>query len=483
MKNKVDKFIKLEYENNLFEKKIDNFSYWNFIRTFVYAKAAIPKADISATVKKSSLSVTFNKILLKLSQIPNFISKNPLWFLKQKDVMIINASNRFKNGVHYDCIFTDELLVDFKHSYYVFEEAYLEKHFKPIRTKNIKYMDYVYFKESMKKILYKPFFNISKYEKEIADIKEIVKKVNTEFGTEISEEEVINKVFSYYLSYKFVVRYYEKILDRVKPKVIIEVCHYTFDRLAINELAKKRNIKIIELQHGTMGEYHESYNFYKKMDITTFPDYILLFGEFWKSTTRFPIGENKLIVTGYPYFESMISTYKEKSKKYTQDKKIILFISQGPVGIELSKVATELNNLIDKNNYKIVYKLHPGEFKTWKTDYPWLIDKDIEVVDTREKVIYDYFAVAKYQVGVYSTAIFEGLAFNLRTFILKAYGHELTEQLYENGHATLIESALEIYNCLEDDSIDHNKIKDEFWKDNALNNIKRAVDKIIKDEI
>ncbi len=54
----------------------------------------------------------------------------------------------------------------------------------------------------------------------------------------------------------------------------------------------------------------------------------------------------------------------------TIKKKQIIFISQGITGKELSKKAVELSD--NNNGYKIIYKLHPGEFAEWDKEYPWL---------------------------------------------------------------------------------------------------------------
>ena len=105
--------------------------------------------------------------------------------------------------------------------------------------------------------------------------------------------------------------YYLKLLDKVKPKIIIEVVSYSFNNLLINEVAKKYKIPTIELQHGTIGRYHIAYNFKKQIYLPTFPDYIFLFGEYWKNNTRFPISNGKLKVTGFPYFEHKMNITKE----------------------------------------------------------------------------------------------------------------------------------------------------------------------------
>lgn len=37
------------------------------------------------------------KIYLKITQVNNYIFKNPMWFLKQKDILVLNHSRRVFN--------------------------------------------------------------------------------------------------------------------------------------------------------------------------------------------------------------------------------------------------------------------------------------------------------------------------------------------------------------------------------------------------
>ena len=63
---------------------------------------------------------------------------------------------------------------------------------------------------------------------------------------------------------------------------------------------------------------------------------------------------------------------RELAKYFKEQKdEQIIIVSQGTVGNELSKLALNLSNA-QNFDYKIVYKLHPGEYGRWKVEYPWL---------------------------------------------------------------------------------------------------------------
>ena len=468
----IDKFIKFEYEEDLFNKEIQGVKFWHYIRFSIYDNEILKrKYNLGQAHSNLSGKKFITKVWYKLKQIPNFILRNPLYRLDQRDILVLNHQRRVKNGKYYDCIYTDKILENIKKSYYVFEEPYLEKHFRPIRTKNIRYFDYINFIKAAKKIFFK-FIN-QNYgalcSKDINELYLLFNAINKVFNVNIEKHKAIKDVENLILNYKISKKYYEKILNKIKPKIIIEIVSYSYSKLLFNEIAKERGIKTIELQHGFMGKYHIAYNFYRKLELETFPEYIFLFGDFWKSNKRFPLEKDNLIVTGFPYFESKLKELTINNRKSSK-KENILFISGGDVGKQLSKLAIELDKLIDHKKYNIIYKLHPGEYDRWKRTYPWLVNSTFKIVDNNKKDIYYFLNKAGYLIGVTSTVIFEGLGFNLKIFVYKIYGYKYMEELYENNYAQLITSADDIINQLNNDK-KNIKNKEFFWKSNSLKNI------------
>lgn len=474
----VDRFIEFEYKNKLFEQKIQRIKYWHYIRLYICLEEILMGIEgVGRTQTVSQECNWVKKIISIFRKIPNYVFRNPLWNIKKQDIICLNTNNRVKCGEYYDCIYTDELIDNLPYSYYVYEQAnrYISK--KPIRTKNLKNFDYIDFKQSIKVRFYK-LFNLYKINsEEMLQIKDLIIKIKDEFLIEVDIHRMLGRIQNIIWSHKAYSKCYSKILDKVKPKIIIEVSSYEFNRYLINELAKERGIMTIELQHGTMGKNALEYNFYTEYNLSTFPDKMFLFGEYWKRNTRLPIDKNNILVTGFPYFEKYSG---QISKGPKPEKENILFISQGPIGKELSKLAVELNQLIDHNTYQIIYKLHPGEYSYWEREYPWLKNSSIEVVSNNDRNIYYYLQMARYLVAVYSMTVFEALAFRVKIFIYDSYGKEFTEDLYKSGYAQLIQSAGEILKNLFYNEVDYNKLKHEFWESNSLRNIKENTEKFIK---
>ena len=474
----IDIFLKYEEERNLFNEEIYGVRYWHYIRYILFQKMLREKTN-SGDFNNISRSLSKKeKFIEKLEQVYNIILKNPLIGLKNKEVLVLNSSRRSKNGDVYECIYTDDLIKSIDNDYYVLENNYMGKHFKPAITQNLLYMDYISLKRSIIKKLWrrKEKYKISSEDEN--RIKIILKDLENLLEVKIDEAFVFLQLEEIIYSYKSTYKDFEKILETVKPKAIIEVCHYEFDKLLMNEVAQKKNIKVIELQHGTIDKYHLAYNFQSKRDLITYPNYIFTFGEYWSKISRFPIGKNHLIDVGFYNYEKKKDKYKET---LVDNNKNILFISQNTIGKELSTLAVELKEEL-QDRYNILYKLHPKEVGVWKSDYPWLVNSGIQVIDNNDKDLYYYFSISEAQIGVYSTAMFEGIGFGLKTFIYKTFGHEYMQNLYNNNYAKLIENTQEISEGLGSCFSKSNEVEDKLWKKHSIDNFKKALNIILKNK-
>jgi hypothetical protein len=264
------------------------------------------------------------------------------------------------------------------------------------------------------------------------------------------------------------VNYYSKFLANVRPKVIVEVVSYSKTRYAINTVAKSMGIPTIELQHGVMGSNNISYNYLYRLPVNVFPDYVFLYGKHWRDLTRLPLSSENIKVVGWPFLEDKTQMKAINPKK--GDKKTILFISQGTIGKELSKVAIELGQLIG-DSYRIIYKLHPGEHGHWKKEYPWLYSSGLEVIDNNDYDMHHFFRQTDFQVGVASFALIEGLAYSLKTFVLPFYGHIVMRQLIDDSAFFLVNNTNELMNAIINSKnsppLDYNY----YWEPDSLNKI------------
>ena len=391
----IDNFLEYEKSNNLLNANIEGFYFWGYIRFKLYSEI------INEKEKLQSQSTGTNKRIVKYL-FKSLIQNNPFFSKKKPDLLVFQHPRKVREGDYYECIYTDPFLKDLNLDYLVFERNFNGKHYSPVKHSNIKYTDALdILSVGLSKIIFrKKSFN------QLADIiSKIVIDLNSLYDTNIDSGTIIDfaiKLYKRWIIQKKIIRL---LLNRYKPKCILEVVYYSFSNLIINEVAKELKIPTIELQHGTMGRHHIAYNFSNKGSLPYFPDKIFLFSNYWKENSRLPLGDKDLIVTGFPYLEkNMYKHYFDNIEAKTDYKKTtILFVSQLTIGEVSSKFAYDYIKLLGKDavKYRIIYKLHASEFSDWKSRYPWLLEicDDIEIIEDNNTSIYDFFAISDIQIG------------------------------------------------------------------------------------
>lgn len=476
----IDRFLALEEKHNLFELEAAGVCYWPWLRVQLFNDIVEQLEETSKAHAEFKDVGPRDKLKAVFSLLWNSIYRNPLWFLKQKDILVLNHTRRVFNGKYYECKYTERVLEKIPWSYCVLENPHQGRHFKPVRTKNLRCKDYIDLMQEIHLVVY--CLTGSKALKGDTEerLNEVLELYEQAFGV-VLEKAAWKKKAQKLIRKSLVHRkYFRKILRRVKPQLILEVVGYTFNRGVMNVLAAESGIPTVELQHGIIGEGHIAYNFAVPRQYAFFPDYIFLFGTFWKDTARFPLPEQRLIVTGAPYFEDEISKKMSEPVSQKEPRKTILFISQGTIGLPLSRFAVALSEKLDTAGFRLLYKLHPGEYSDWKKNYPELAAADIEVIDNSEQELYALLKTADAAVGVYSTAVFEALTFGCKLFIVKLFGHERMQQLYQKGLATLVGKPDELAVALQHQVVtDEQPMWKQFWTEKSLDNIVYEMNQII----
>lgn len=457
-------FLEFESNNELFTKIYKNDNYWHLIRFNLFTMLS---QEINRTGFAHTRLRLVTRAFAKVSQMPNFFFKNPLLINKNIDLLVFNHQRRIKNDGYYECLFTDKLLESLPLAHLTIEEPYLEKHYKPIKNHHIVYSDWLNLDYSVVYLFQKVIVRKS-IPQEIVDI---YSNFKNEFESSITINQFFGLIFKSVIIHKRLKHLYRKVLKKTRPKVILEVVSYSSSRYAINEVAKEMGIPTVELQHGVIGPNHIAYNFLGDINLKTFPDYLYVFGEYWKKNTRFPINKDFIKVTGWPYFEQKVIDY---SVRISVDNLTILFVSQGTIGNKLSKLAVELSEILPKK-FKVVYKLHPGEYNRWKNEYPWLIGSNIEVIDHNERDIHYYLSISKTIIGVDSTTLFESLGYGHKIYVVPLKGYERFNDLISDKIFEIVRDVKDLENKIIGFELVQGLNKSEtgyFWKVDSINNIK-----------
>lgn len=239
-------------------------------------------------------------------------------------------------------------------------------------------------------------------------------------------------------------RYYYKLFSNIRAKKILIVCSYGLEPLI--DAAKRHNIEVIEVQHGTISSDHMGFSFPNVQNVPYFPDKLIIFGEYWMDTTSLPLKKSDIIVYGYPYY----SNRKKKYECILQKKNYVVFISQWTIGQRLSEIALKFAK--ENPEFNVVYKLHPKEYYSWRELYPKLNQalkfKNFEIVDNSTKELYEILGEAEYVVGVYSTVLYEGLALGRKTILVNLPGIQSMRFLIDKGMVCVASNEAEIKKCI-----------------------------------
>lgn len=465
----IEKFLIMEEKNNFFDLKIDKIKFWMYIRFDVYTTLM---ENYRLFNKNISYDAKFD-IKPDLSErIKRMTIKNQ-FFLHTKEILIFSSSRKIKEKEYYKCVYTDIISKNLDNTYYIFDSDYDGVFYYPRSVSGIKNLDINTYKLFCKK-RDRVSFHGSMLENSIYNIIE----QNFDKPLTIKQKIKINSLLVDFLNKRsYLKNYYYYILRRTKPKVIIIVCYYSFEMMILCEVAKELNIPVIELQHGTMGREHISYNFLRKRKIKSFPDYIFTFSQYDKKVSRVPISFDRISAVGYPEMENKIKIYKQAFLKEKKKKKI-LFISQ--TLREIFEYAAELSKRLDLDKFEIIIKLHPREFGNWRKEFGKILkDCSVTIIDNSNKDIYYYLAQADYVVGIFSTVLLEATMFNTNIVILKKASYTYMKELYENNMAQLIDNIDMLEEIVTNNLCTSVKTK-TYFESNSIIKVKEAIKNIIE---
>lgn len=434
-------FFNLEEKYNLNYQEIQGCYPWQLIRMYLYYDIT-RKTQTFGAPQQQSLSI-FDKIKSFTPFFKNSLLSNPFSGGKSKDILIFDHPRKIIFNGQYTDIYS-YFLVDFlkdSYSFEVLEAPYLNKHYTK-KQDYIKYTDRI----QLGSYAYKKFNKINFSPDEEKLILSVEKELKSAFDVDINLSWILK---IHILNFRYDYKKYVELFKKRNPKIIFVVVAY--ENQAIVKAAKDLGITVVELQHGTITDYHLGYSYPKRSrlngDIAYFPDKILTFGNYWLNEDTCPISMDNVVPIGFPYFETQSKDFLNIKSNENQ----ILFISQGVIGKYLSKIAHELADKL--KGFKIIYKLHPGEYETWRQNYPELVEAEkwdnFKVVDNSKTPLYELFAKSDYQIGAFSTAIYEGLMFNCKTFIVDVPGVEYLDDLIKKGYVYKIDNVDDLIRNLE----------------------------------
>jgi hypothetical protein len=437
------KIIEDNYFDEILSYEVDNQFFWNVVRSSldnIISKKQNNNIQEAHSFENKKLKKIFS--LLKNHKYNNFLKKFKNY---NYDILFLEGTNR--NLIKKDS-FNLNPEIDFfleHNKNNNIKSLSIENPYRGKRTKNRISKD-IYFKPDLmpfyfyiKKLFLKEKLNQSTAE-EITHFLSFLKKIDI---LNLNNNDILylkNVLYNYFQNYEINKKFYMEIINNIDPKIIfIRGGNYGGIYSLITQIAHNNDIIVAEYQHGSVSKYHYIYNYsdniknsdkYKQL----LPDYFLTYGEYWNNQ----INTSSLkYVVGNPFFYYSINKYKNTK----EIKDTILIISQGTFTDIFVELAKYLSNKL--KNYKIIFKLHPGEVP-FKDRYKELENyKNIEIKKYGD--IYGFLAKYENIVACYSTTIFEALAFNKKIYILD---NDFSKNYVPNNIGLRFENKKQLFNLI-----------------------------------
>lgn len=228
---------------------------------------------------------------------------------------------------------------------------------------------------------------------------------------------------------------FRDLFRKVSPLAILLVV--SAENETIVAAARAEGIPVAELQHGSPAPGKLNYDYPRGQFKETFPDYFLSFGPAWRDQVSLPLPNERVLPIGFSFMTAKRAEYDGVERRHQ-----LLVISQPPLRHQLVDFVLTLRRHFG-DALPIVFRLHPQDLSSFVHDYAQLEPNGITVADASTD-LYRLFAESRWQLGVYSTAIYEGLAFGCTTYILNAPGAEYMKPLIDAGFAKLVAAPADV---------------------------------------
>lgn len=453
----VKGFAEFEEQERLFDREYAGIPYWQYLRFFVFHSATSDYIEKGIDVS--------NRITLH----------QKLKDLVHRGVKGIRSELALKRCAPVDII----LFRVFEESDRFYDYWKLPEEIKAIRIMQSMGVE----KESSPEVFYMEFckvmsaviYHIRKKlhrgvydEKEFQFLKELERKVISRFGRCMTAEQMHEQVQGYCHSKKTLQKYFGRLFDRLKPRAIVVVCYYNATFYAAYEEAKKRGIRIIELQHGVINN-HQEYWFEDQRGINNLtPDYMLLFGRIHETWTKL-LKNTVCVPVGFPFQEYEL----KRLGSCEADEKTVVIYPQSDERFE-----TVISEFIDKAGplgYKMIMKVHPGQSNDLEIYFPLLSKKkNLEIITDQSKGIYYWLKRGKHHVIANSTVGFEAAAVEGSNICIALnVDHAMTQPLLDWGVARGFQTADELLKLICNPKKVDLSHKRELWEENASDNMER----------
>jgi hypothetical protein len=230
---------------------------------------------------------------------------------------------------------------------------------------------------------------------------------------------------------------YRRLLLKRRPSEVF--CVGAYGGLApLVAAGRHLDIRVTEAQHGMVDRYHLGYSYPvrpKSGSLDYLPDRLLAWKGDWNPLPDLPCEIERVTSRHW-------DGLRRDGALAAKRPGLMIVLSQPVIGGRLAQALLERSSKLRR--FEIVVKLHPAEIRDPKLRSvfePLSRQENVRIGENDD--LYDLLARAEYQVGVYSTALFEGVELGCRTLLVPLPGIEHMAQVLARGNAELLDSFLE----------------------------------------
>jgi len=439
-------FIAFEESEHLFERKLFGVAYWQLIRQDVF-RETLEALGLAARAHLRLEDLPLRHWLgPQLRRLPDTVQRSLLAGLPQAELLVATHPRHLLHRGQYICPYAQPLLWGTGRSRVLITGQYQGRYFRPDAGEITRYVD-LGLVRSHASFQLRELFGMGMSAAQVGELAEIRERLAARLSTALSAAALIRRARTAVLSSLGLSPWLDELLARVQPRLLVTVVGYRLVHQLLTLCARAQNIPVAELQHGTIGAAHAGYTFAKGRKPPAFPDALLTFGEIWPELTPgLPLAGTDVHAVGYGWLDLQ----RDAHPRTAAGKRRILFLSQRDIGRELARWAAEAAQALPRDQFEVVYRLHPSEAVGGTNAYPELARAGIHVETAQARPLYAAQADSDVQVGVYSTALVEGIAFGVATCIAALPGHKQLSFLVERGLARLVQDAGELTTALRD---------------------------------
>jgi len=472
-----DAFIAHEEAHDLWSLTAYGRRYWHFVRYEVFGwlmQAMELQGRRHGGYADKPLR---EKLAIHPRRWPATLRRSHWRDLRPVDLVVFPHPRHVPSDGSWVCPYTAPLVAGLPHRRYVVKDLYEGRHPHPLVDADLRYIEWARRAAELGFMATDAWRGAWLTKADRATCDAWVTDLERAFGVALDHDKVFRYLRKSIRNDLTLEKVYHRLFDKTRPRAAVCAVHYTHRNLAMTRVAKARGIPVVEVQHGFFGASHLAYNVAPGRHPESFPDYLTVFGDFWRENTPgLPLPPERTPAIGFAWLERERARATPDAPDATR--KTVLFVSQGTVAEALSEAAVGLSQRLDPARWRIRFKHHPSDLSGWRERYPALAASSVEVIE-RPLGIYDAFAAADAQVGVYSTAVYEGLAFGLRTCVLAVPGHEGMLPLVEAGVVAKCADADELAAALESDTKPSPAQLDRIWRPGAVGRFRDFVTELI----